>query len=135
MGPPPLQGILLDSKKKLACGAVLIHSSWVLTAAHCMEDHKKLTVRLGASRRRAGGVPAGSERGGTDQLAMLGDPILGRVLELCGRCLGGRGLFAPTLSFLLWDFIHSDTWYFAGRGFSGAPFKSEPRCLYTSVCK
>ncbi|XP_036110679.1 vitamin K-dependent protein C isoform X1 [Molossus molossus] len=46
-GDSPWQGILLDSKKKLACGAVLIHSSWVLTAAHCMEDHKKLTVRLG----------------------------------------------------------------------------------------
>ena len=32
------QAILLDSKKKLA---------WVLTAAHCVEGTKKLTVRLG----------------------------------------------------------------------------------------
>ncbi|KAM6217465.1 vitamin K-dependent protein C [Rhynchocyon petersi] len=46
-GESPWQVILLDSKKKLACGAVLIHPLWVLTAAHCMEDSKKLTVRLG----------------------------------------------------------------------------------------
>ncbi|XP_007954589.1 vitamin K-dependent protein C [Orycteropus afer afer] len=46
-GESPWQGILLDSKKKLACGAVLIHPSWVLTAAHCMEGTKKLIVRLG----------------------------------------------------------------------------------------
>ncbi|XP_037706320.1 vitamin K-dependent protein C isoform X2 [Choloepus didactylus] len=46
-GDSPWQVILLDSKKKLACGAVLIHTHWVLTAAHCMEDGKKLFVRLG----------------------------------------------------------------------------------------
>ncbi|CAK7306391.1 Vitamin K-dependent protein C [Vulpes lagopus] len=46
-GESPWQVVLLDSKKKLACGAVLIHTSWVLTAAHCMEDSKKLIVRLG----------------------------------------------------------------------------------------
>ncbi|XP_039109107.1 vitamin K-dependent protein C isoform X4 [Hyaena hyaena] len=46
-GESPWQVILLDSKKKLACGAVLIYTSWVLTAAHCMEDSKKLIVRLG----------------------------------------------------------------------------------------
>uniref|UniRef100_A0A5F8A349 Vitamin K-dependent protein C n=1 Tax=Macaca mulatta TaxID=9544 RepID=A0A5F8A349_MACMU len=46
-GDSPWQVVLLDSKKKLACGAVLIHPSWVLTAAHCMEESKKLLVRLG----------------------------------------------------------------------------------------
>ncbi|XP_059783096.1 vitamin K-dependent protein C isoform X3 [Balaenoptera ricei] len=46
-GESPWQVVLLDSKKKLACGAVLVHVSWVLTAAHCLEDRKKLIVRLG----------------------------------------------------------------------------------------
>ncbi|XP_051019322.1 LOW QUALITY PROTEIN: vitamin K-dependent protein C [Acomys russatus] len=46
-GDSPWQAILLDSKRKLACGGVLIHTSWVLTAAHCMVNSKKLTVRLG----------------------------------------------------------------------------------------
>nr|XP_045005880.1 vitamin K-dependent protein C isoform X2 [Jaculus jaculus] len=46
-GDSPWQAILLDSKKKLACGGVLIHTSWVLTAAHCLENPAKLTVRLG----------------------------------------------------------------------------------------
>ncbi|XP_036925829.1 vitamin K-dependent protein C isoform X1 [Sturnira hondurensis] len=46
-GESPWQVILLDSKKQLACGAVLIHTSWVLTAAHCMENSPKLIVRLG----------------------------------------------------------------------------------------
>ncbi|KAK1337041.1 hypothetical protein QTO34_003086 [Cnephaeus nilssonii] len=46
-GESPWQVLLLDSKKKLACGAVLVHPAWVLTAAHCMEPSRKLTVRLG----------------------------------------------------------------------------------------
>ncbi|KAB0379809.1 hypothetical protein FD755_007593 [Muntiacus reevesi] len=46
-GESPWQAVLLDSKKKLVCGAVLIHISWVLTVAHCLENRKKLIVRLG----------------------------------------------------------------------------------------
>ncbi|XP_023565503.1 vitamin K-dependent protein C isoform X2 [Octodon degus] len=46
-GENPWQVMLLDSKKKLACGGVLIHSSWVLTAAHCVDGSRKLSVRLG----------------------------------------------------------------------------------------
>ncbi|KAM5280091.1 LOW QUALITY PROTEIN: vitamin K-dependent protein C [Ctenodactylus gundi] len=46
-GESPWQVALLDSKKKLICGGVLIHTSWVLTVAHCMEGPKKMIVRLG----------------------------------------------------------------------------------------
>ncbi|XP_020822821.1 vitamin K-dependent protein C isoform X3 [Phascolarctos cinereus] len=46
-GDSPWQVILLDSRSKLKCGGVLIHSSWVLTAAHCVEHPKYLRVRLG----------------------------------------------------------------------------------------
>ncbi|XP_005397669.1 PREDICTED: vitamin K-dependent protein C isoform X2 [Chinchilla lanigera] len=46
-GESPWQVMLMDSKRKLACGGVLIHSSWVLTAAHCVDESRKLSVRLG----------------------------------------------------------------------------------------
>lgn len=69
--PLSFQVILLDSKKKLACGAVLIHTSWVLTAAHCMEDAKKLIVRLGEGWRQP---PETSGRGGTRQASQVWGP-------------------------------------------------------------
>ncbi|XP_053565914.1 vitamin K-dependent protein C [Bombina bombina] len=50
-GDSPWQVLLLYDKK-FWCGGVLIHPSWVLTAAHCVEHAGKYSVRLGEYDRR-----------------------------------------------------------------------------------
>lgn len=93
--PTPLQVILLDSKKKLACGAVLIHVSWVLTAAHCLDDYKKLTVRLGKGRKQA-------RRVGSMVSGELEQEVAGVKRPVC---------FHPPL--LWWNIRYNNTRYFA----------------------
>ncbi|XP_029473179.1 vitamin K-dependent protein C [Rhinatrema bivittatum] len=50
-GDSPWQ-VLLLLDRKFKCGGVLIHPTWVLTAAHCMEDHGRYQVRLGEYDRK-----------------------------------------------------------------------------------
>ncbi|XP_034743259.1 vitamin K-dependent protein C [Etheostoma cragini] len=46
-GESPWQALLLNARGKFHCGGVLIHESWVLTAAHCLENNLRFRVRLG----------------------------------------------------------------------------------------
>ncbi|NWH71265.1 PROC protein, partial [Piaya cayana] len=46
-GDSPWQIMLQNSKGRFLCGGVLIHPSWVLTAAHCTEAEFGLKVRVG----------------------------------------------------------------------------------------
>ncbi|XP_065604023.1 vitamin K-dependent protein C-like isoform X2 [Cyrtonyx montezumae] len=50
-GFSPWQVMLQTVKGKFLCGGVLIHPSWVLTAAHCVEAGEILIVRLGKYHR------------------------------------------------------------------------------------
>ncbi|KAB0402784.1 hypothetical protein E2I00_005146 [Balaenoptera physalus] len=98
-GESPWQVVLLDSKKKLACGAVLVHVSWVLTAAHCLEDRKKLIVRLGAGWNQAGGV---AQRAGREPTAspkktscLVCGPDLSSLVEPVSGWLSSLGPAIP----------------------------------------
>ncbi|XP_057886741.1 vitamin K-dependent protein C isoform X2 [Melospiza georgiana] len=51
-GGSPWQIMLQNTEGMFLCGAVLIHPSWVLTAAHCLEEHKGFKVKLGKFRFR-----------------------------------------------------------------------------------
>ncbi|XP_062380655.1 vitamin K-dependent protein C-like [Sardina pilchardus] len=46
-GESPWQALLISSSGIFHCGGVLIDKNWVLTAAHCLEDHSRFNVRLG----------------------------------------------------------------------------------------
>ncbi|KAK2822868.1 hypothetical protein Q5P01_022933 [Channa striata] len=50
-GESPWQALLLNSRGNFHCGGVLIDESWVLTAAHCLDNNMKLHVRLGDYER------------------------------------------------------------------------------------
>ncbi|XP_044075676.1 vitamin K-dependent protein C [Siniperca chuatsi] len=56
-GESPWQVLLLNAKGSFHCGGVLIDDSWVLTAAHCLDNNLRFRVRLGDyERHRAEGT-------------------------------------------------------------------------------
>ncbi|XP_030607817.1 vitamin K-dependent protein C [Archocentrus centrarchus] len=50
-GESPWQVLVLDYRSRFHCGGVLIDESWVLTAAHCLENSLTFSVRLGDYER------------------------------------------------------------------------------------
>ncbi|XP_053162259.1 vitamin K-dependent protein C isoform X2 [Hemicordylus capensis] len=46
-GDSPWQVMLFNEKGKFDCGAVLIHPSWVLTAAHCVVGQERVKLKFG----------------------------------------------------------------------------------------
>lgn len=50
-GENPWQVLIRNAKGRFHCGGVLIDESWVLTAAHCLENNLRFTVRLGDYER------------------------------------------------------------------------------------
>ncbi|XP_015256123.1 vitamin K-dependent protein C isoform X1 [Cyprinodon tularosa] len=50
-GESPWQVLLLNEKGIFHCGGVLIDENWVLTAAHCLQNTFKFSVRLGDYER------------------------------------------------------------------------------------
>ncbi|XP_035025933.2 vitamin K-dependent protein C [Hippoglossus stenolepis] len=50
-GESPWQVLLMNARGDFHCGGVLIDQSWVLTAAHCLENNLKFRVRLGDYER------------------------------------------------------------------------------------
>lgn len=50
-GESPWQVLLLNARGRFHCGGVLIDESWVLTAAHCLENNLRFRVRLGDYER------------------------------------------------------------------------------------
>ncbi|XP_060940920.1 vitamin K-dependent protein C [Limanda limanda] len=50
-GESPWQVLLMNSKGCFECGGVLIDQNWVLTAAHCLDNYMRFSVRLGDYER------------------------------------------------------------------------------------
>ncbi|CAN9503054.1 unnamed protein product [Ophioblennius macclurei] len=50
-GESPWQALVLNARGRFHCGGVLIDESWILTAAHCLENNLRFRVRLGDYER------------------------------------------------------------------------------------